>query len=44
LIPKWCTCFIGGNSKVYVITHFKFQGVAPLVGVTLLTRLDSQAV
>jgi hypothetical protein len=31
--------FHWGNSKVYVITHFKFQGIVPLVGVALLTRL-----
>jgi hypothetical protein len=36
--------FHWGNSKIYVITHFKFQGTAPRVGVALLTKLGSQDV
>jgi hypothetical protein len=36
--------FHWGDSKVYMIPHFKLQGTAPFVGVAFLTGLGNQDV
>jgi hypothetical protein len=36
--------FYWGDSKVYVIPHFKLQGTVPFINVAFLTGLDSQDV